>query len=299
MFRSLLVPLDLSAMSERTLERVGHVRLARDARVTLLHVVPQRLAAATRRMAADDARRALAAAARVVRRSHRRVQVETVVRTGNVATEIGKQVRASGADLVVMGRGGPRALRDVFLGSTAERVLRRAQRPVLVVRGVAHTPYRRPLVAVDTGWPLAPVLEVALGVASDAPELTFVHAFDVPFEGLVYPSLDPEKAQQYREHYKDSAHRAVGEQLAEAGAALERAGHGPLPPLRPLVRHGSARQVVPRAVASKRSDLLVLGSHAYTGVSYALLGSVAGDLLRSVPCDALVVPPVAPRARKR
>jgi nucleotide-binding universal stress UspA family protein len=37
--------------------------------------------------------------------------------------------------------------------------------------------------------------------------------------------------------------------------------------------------------------LLVLGTRGYTGVAHILFGTVAGDVLRAVACDVLVVPP--------
>lgn len=49
---------------------------------------------------------------------------------------IAEFVRASGADLVVLGTRGRTNLRDVFLGSTAERVVREAPTSILAVRPV-------------------------------------------------------------------------------------------------------------------------------------------------------------------
>lgn len=34
----------------------------------------------------------------------------------------------------------------------------------------------------------------------------------------------------------------------------------------------------------------MLGTHGYSGVAHVLLGTVAGDVLREVACDVLVVP---------
>ena len=63
------------------------------------------------------------------------------------------------------------------------------------------------------------------------------------------------------------------------------------------VRYGSPRQVVQSVVRKTGSDLLVLGTRGHAGAAYAFLGSVAGDLLREVRCDVLVVPP-SPSRRK-
>jgi nucleotide-binding universal stress UspA family protein len=57
------------------------------------------------------------------------------------------------------------------------------------------------------------------------------------------------------------------------------------------VQYGSARGVVEKAVDKVEPDLLVLGTHGYSGLAYVFLGTVAGDLLRAAKCDVLMVPP--------
>jgi nucleotide-binding universal stress UspA family protein len=59
---------------------------------------------------------------------------EIFVRIGNAVDEILKEVESSDCDLVVMGAHGHGVLGDAMMGSTSRRVLRRCQKPVLVVR---------------------------------------------------------------------------------------------------------------------------------------------------------------------
>jgi nucleotide-binding universal stress UspA family protein len=56
------------------------------------------------------------------------------------------------------------------------------------------------------------------------------------------------------------------------------------------VQYGSPRMVVEKAMKKAETDLLVLGTHGYSGAAYVFLGTVAGDLLRAAKCDVLVVP---------
>jgi len=46
------------------------------------------------------------------------------------------------------------------------------------------------------------------------------------------------------------------------------------------------------------TDLLLLGTHGYSGIARAFLGTTAGDILRDVRCDVLVVPPRRPTDRR-
>ena len=61
--------------------------------------------------------------------------VETVVRSGLAFFEITEAATALGADLIVVGTHGYTGLKRALLGSTAEKVVRHAPCPVLVIRG--------------------------------------------------------------------------------------------------------------------------------------------------------------------
>src|SRR6185436_18971043 len=149
-FRSVVVPIDFTPASDRTLRRLSLLPLAYGARVTLLHVVPGSLPPGEQRSVERDAGRALAEEARHLRKSlPRSVRIEPLVKRGGAAREIGACAIRAKAQLIVMGRGGRRALREAFLGTTAERVIRSARLPVLVVGRPPRAPYRRPALALD------------------------------------------------------------------------------------------------------------------------------------------------------
>ena len=70
-------------------------------------------------------------------------------------------------------------------------------------------------------------------------------------------------------------------------------------------RTSSAKRRAPSSLAHAPSnedarkfdaDLVLLGTHGYSGVAQVFLGTVAGDILRDLRCDVLVVPPPRPRA---
>ena len=291
-FRSVLVPIDLSPGSDRVIGRAAQLSLAAGARLALLHVVPRAVPARRRRAAVADARRALDAEAEALSRAWRdRIVVRRVVEVGGAAATISDCAASVNADLIVMGRGGGRALRDVFLGSTAERVLRRGQVPVLVVRLPARTRYRRPALAVDpahaTDELVASLLRI---VPPPRPTVAVIHAYEVPHLGLIYPSLSRERAEEERDYYRRKALEEISRRLS---ASLARAGVAPgeRPAWKMYIRHGSPRTIIEKASKETSTDLLILGTHGYSGVAHALLGTVAGDVLRDVGCDVLVVPP--------
>jgi nucleotide-binding universal stress UspA family protein len=290
--RSVLVPVDLTAAADRVVGRVALLPLARGARVTLLHVVPDNLGTRDRRCAHRDATRALVADARRLRESlSGAVIVQPLVKVSAVAREIAASAKVVRAELVVMGRGGGRAIREAFLGSTAERVIRQSQLPVLVVRLAPRRAYARPALALDLEQPVDHVVELMLRVVQPPrPLMQVVHAFDAPYHGLVYPSIHREDAEAQRRELQFEASQKLLESLARA-VARAKVSPGDAPAWTTHVRYGSPRLVIQNAVRRARTDLLALGTHGYSGVAHAFLGTVAGDVARSVACDVLIVPP--------
>jgi nucleotide-binding universal stress UspA family protein len=291
-FRSLLIPVDFTPISDRVLARVARLPLSDAARLTLLHVVPATLPFGDRRAAERSAKRLLAQEMKNLAPSvPKGVRITPVVKIGAPAKEIAACARSTKADLVVMGRGGGSALRDVFLGSTAERVIRRLTIPVLAIRLPARAPYRRPAIALEFDQAAHDALTLMLRmVSAPRPPVMVIHAFDVLFHSRAYMGLSEEEAEEWREEFKQEAARKLANLLV---TSLARAKVAPddAPMWTTHIRYGSPRQIIKKAVKKAHTDLLVLGTRGYTGLAHLFLGTVAGDVLRQVSCDVLVVPP--------
>lgn len=299
-YSNLLVPIDLTAASDRVLGRVALLPLSRGARLTLLHVVPETLPLQTRRRAERDALKALVEEARNLSRSlSSGIAIVPVVAAGAAATEIAARSAKAKAEMIVMGRVGGRPLRDSFLGSTAERVIRRTQLPVLAVRLPPRAPYVRPAIALDIDDAAGPALAHLLKLlpAPRSP-VTVIHAFDAPFRGLIYPSLTHADGEEYLERYRRLASQKVEQLLA---GAVARAKLHPLdaPIWKTHIQRDAPKLVIEKAVKKAETDLLVLGTRGRSGLAHAFLGSMAGEALRSVNCDVLVVPPSRRRESAR
>ena len=69
--------------------------------------------------------------------SHPWCKVKTVFASGPPHAEIVKYARHEAADLIIVGRRGQGLLEKLLIGSTADRVLRQASCPVLVVQAAS------------------------------------------------------------------------------------------------------------------------------------------------------------------
>jgi nucleotide-binding universal stress UspA family protein len=274
--------------------------LADDVRVTLLHIVPGNLLAGERRHAERDAHKALADEIRHIRKQFsKKVTIQPLVKVGAAAKEIAACAIQAKAELIVMGRGGGRALVDTFLGSTAERVIRQARLPVLVVRLPARARYRRPALALGFDHAAHEVVHLMLrALPRPRPAVTVIHAYDIPFATWVYPSLSLDGGEEANEELQGEVSHDVLELLA-ATLADENVPPEDAPSWKTHIRYGSPRLVIQKAVRRAKTDLLVMGTRAHSGAAYVFLGTVAGDLLRQARCDVLVVPPAVARAAKR
>jgi len=60
-------------------------------------------------------------------------------------------------------------------------------------------------------------------------------------------------------------------------------------PVNFIVRLGRSWKEIVETARNNHMDLLIIATHGYTGLKYALLGSVAEKIIRHAPCPVLVV----------
>lgn len=58
---------------------------------------------------------------------------------------------------------------------------------------------------------------------------------------------------------------------------------------RPLVKSGKPWEVIVAVASKTAADLIVIGTHGYTGLKHTVLGSVAERVVRHAPCPVLTV----------
>lgn len=58
---------------------------------------------------------------------------------------------------------------------------------------------------------------------------------------------------------------------------------------RPVYRRGAASDEIVRAAASEGADVIVMGTHGRTGLTHALMGSVAEHVVRQAGCPVMTV----------
>lgn len=285
----ILAATDFSVAARRAAERAARLAHECGAPLSLMHVLPggalhelrQWLGAgsAIEQQLHDDARQQLRQLAGDLQAA-RGVAVRSVEAAGAAVDEIVREADALDAALLVLGARGQGFLRRLVLGSTAERLLRRTTRPLLVVRQAAHGSYRRVLLALDfSPWSHAAVA-LARRVAPQA-QLVLLHAWEVPFEAkLRFAGVESATIERYRGQARTEAMHRLGA-LAEA-AGLE-------PGLwTPCLVEGEASLAIVEQEQGQDCDLVVLGKHGRSATEELLLGSVTRHVLAEGQADVLV-----------
>jgi len=287
-FDPVLAAVDFSDDARRSAHRAATVAAEQGARLELLHVLSNASAASLR----DLLRPHAGIHAQVlggVRTMLDELASDLAARTGVAATSRVEQgevlpsllAAARQAGLLVVGAHGWNPLRDLILGSTAERLLGRCRGPVLVVRRPPRGPYRRVIAAMDFSPYSLNALAMAMRIAPAA-DIVLVHAFGIPFEGkLRIAGVDEERLREYR---TQARHQALSEMVATV-AAID----GDRSRLSHAVAHGHPPQLILAKARQLRADLVVIGRRGRSAAEDFLLGSVTRHVLSDAKCDVLVV----------
>ncbi len=280
---SVLLATDFSPGAQQALERVLTLPLGPRARVTLLHVLRDDIPGALRKQALQEAERSLE---KVMARGRTLGNARGLtglrwsgdVTEGDAASLVARRARTVEAELVVVGRHGRVPVVDLFLGTTAQKVTRASEVPVLLVQLAATAPYRKVVVALALGKQSADVAREGTRLLGKDAELpTLLHCVGVPFEDFV--TLSPAAVAEFEARFRTDAVarlEAVVKKLKLDGARL-------------AVRDGDARALVLDEIAGAAAELVVVGTHGKKGMARFFTGSVAEWVLTHADCDVLVV----------
>ena len=206
---------------------------------------------------------------------------------GTAWKEICRLARELPIDLIASATRGQTGLKHLALGSTAERIVRHAPCPVLVVHPLdRNQPHRAGFETI-----FAPVdfsecgmvgLEAARAIAREFDaRLVLFHSLD-----LHYYSTNPEFMLYDLPPIIDAAEKAAREQLDEMIELVRRekiAGET-------VLGCGHAGERICHEARERAADLIVTSTHGRTGLAHVFIGSTAEYVVRHAPCPVLVIP---------
>jgi len=286
--KTILVPLDFSRASMEALDYAVAFAKQFQAAIHLVHVHP-----ADELSSAPGAGHLLLQSAEAIERLneelagiHRKhvsfCPENCHVRGGRPYQEIVELAREIDADLIVLATRGHTGLKRILLGSTAERVVRLAPCPILVVRQRRRKSFAiaKILAPVDfSECSMAGAMYAAfLGKAFGA-KLCLLHVVQPPAPIL----MD-----------RVSVDLSSIDSLNLKNARLDMEAFGKLDFLRDIkcameVRTGYPVDQICSETKQNDVDLVVISTHGRTGFNRMLLGSVAEHVVRYAECPVMVV----------
>ena len=196
---------------------------------------------------------------------------------------------------IVMGSHGRHGASRLFLGSTAEGVLRRTDIPVFIVSqaevALPPNPLDRILVALDDSDPADAAIEFALDLAHPH-DTTIVLTHVVALKALHQLATT--------QHYP--AENAFSDERLEAQEVLTKAAERVRArgiPVETILLDGTPIDEITHLASSQSASLVVIGTHGRRGLRRLFLGSVAEGVVRDSPVPVAVVRRHAVVARRQ
>ena len=283
--RRILLATDLSARSDRAMDRAALLMRQFAAELVVVHVLEQSAKFhAVRRKRFSQSFHPNAQLIETARRElcddlrNMGDRVALRIEDGDPPEAILQVAKAQGCDLNVTGVARNETFGRLTLGKTVDQLIRASELPLLIVTDKARAPYRSVIVAADFSDASRQALEAA---AAFFPEqrITVFHAHDAP---ALYAAADRES---HLEQFRLSAHAdylAFVRAAALADKVRARLGVA--------IEWGNPASLVRELIQTTEADLVVLGTRSRGSLLHALVGSVAQKIAASLPCDALVIP---------
>jgi nucleotide-binding universal stress UspA family protein len=283
LFNKILVPTDGSENTNPAISQALRLAKFTGAEVTAICINDQSNYASTTDVVPDlDSHlyQASVAAVRKVVEQGKNIGVEVtpLVINGIPAREIIDASREY--DLIVMGTIGRTGLAHLLLGSVAEKVIRFASCPVLVIHGaVDNQPdglsFHRILIPTDGSNNTKPAVALGLTLAKTfQAEVIALSVSDV--KNVPASAGEADKADRYLNEVSQDAVSYVVNEGRKLGLMV-----------RTMVISGSpANEIINH---SGNYDLIIMGTMGRTGFAYLRLGSVAEKTVRHSRCPVLVV----------
>jgi universal stress protein A len=149
--KTILCPIDFSEISANALEYAVFLASHHHAELLILHVVEQLhefehyqiLVLTPQELSEEMEKQAHEKLTKLTEQIKKTIKVEAVVRQGKPFVEIIKEAKEKDMDLIVMASHGRTGVSHMLMGSVAEKVVRKAHCPVLIVRN-KNTPFDIP-----------------------------------------------------------------------------------------------------------------------------------------------------------
>jgi nucleotide-binding universal stress UspA family protein len=172
--KKIMVPYDFSANAEKAITHAAFIASIQKADLYIIHVINKSelldivlpiLKLKSNKVVVDLVNQKLDDVCQKIRKEYG-IMPKSLVSTGNITTEIVNLAEENKIDLIVMGTQGKDSKSDLFLGSTAYRLITKAPMPVMTVKELVNKKgYKNILLPVDLTRHSRQKVNYAIGMA--------------------------------------------------------------------------------------------------------------------------------------
>lgn len=282
--KKILLATDLSARSDRALDRAAQLARQWNAKLIIVHALEKPPVNPPWWSQLEDSpswRRPPDPAEAIADQIRRDAQpdmgaFEIRVSEGEAAEVVMNVAAQEQADLIVLGAGRNETLGRLMLGDTTEHLVRKSDVSVLVVKNRPRAPYQHILAGTDFTEESRFGLVMATRMFPEA-TIALMHAFEMPYRSLMTDS-------QLSRDFSAMERETINSFVDESG-------------LRPDVRqriitmteHGAPAVMLSKYAMERGADLTVIGAYSRSLAFHLLVGGTARRIVDAVPSDVLVV----------
>lgn len=298
-FKKILVAVDLSQNAHAELQRAQHIAEYSSGSLHIVDVLRD-LNMATRFLApqlqtsheelAEEKKNALESLAA----SSRSQGIETTCELlrGNFSEQLIQVVQSRQIDLLVRTAKGARSSEPGFIGSTSNKLLRRAPCALWLTQGEQAATCKHILAAIDAtpddeahAALNRTILKRSLDlVEREGCELHVIYVWDVYGAELVRHRVAESEFEEMLERNRVCHEESYERELSEFGLhTRDNNVHMP---------RGEAIVAIPNFCRARDIDLLVCGTVARVGISGMMIGNTANRMLSRIPCSILAMKPL-------
>lgn len=282
--KNILIATDLTLNCDRAMERAIKLAKSANAKLHIINVSPEY-------MLPKNKKEALAAKQENEKLIRAHIEsynglstVKTaihLVESNNAFIEIIEAAHKCKADIIVMGVHNKQGFKDLFVGTTIERVIRKGVAPVLMVTAKPKGEYKSVIVGCDFSSSSAKALTVSMQIAPKS-TIGLIHAYHFSntrtgmkidlHAGDIIMNLESDMLDKFVKENKAT--------LKKYGFIGKKFSHK-LVKAEPFV-------ALKGEVKKQKADLLAIGVNSRSGFFTKKIGGVAEDILATPPCDILV-----------
>lgn len=285
MYDRILLPTDEDTAASPIVDHVLEIAACHEAKLHVLYVADTTHDSVTRigtEVVDTLETKGKEAVATVVERAEARdVETTTEILQGGVSTSIADYAGENAIDLITMPTRGREGIEETLIGSTTERVIRRANVPVLTFPPDEARSYPYADILIPTDGSDAANSALDFGVSRARASGAALHLLSVIEFDTFGVDLGSER---YAETLESQATQIVDEATESATEEAVETVVGS------VEWNASVTNAIQEYADENKVDVVVMSTHGQTGLERYLLGSVTEKVIRTLTRPVLTVP---------